>query len=498
MITHSFIFLEGIGEKTEQALWEKGITDWKLYEHYVNCQKETLRTRTIQKNIVTAREAISQNNWHFFADRLPQKEYYRIALTNPENVLFLHIETTGKSTYYNNIISVGWSLGKESGVHFSGQKKTTIISALQKAHCIIFTNFTGMDREFLTSYLMGDFLPVIQIPLLNLIKQSGEDTKISLLQKKLDAQYTEYSSILWHRYKKGDAHSLSQLIKKQYGILEKLKKVTKEYLQKVCTHKNIPASLYSTPNFPVIIKDSPHNLPIPTLPTAKESHITYANLQKHFPLESIPVAGIDLVASEKKASGVCLLHGNHVQTSRVYTDDEMIAQLRTAQVQIACIDSPLGLPQGRKTCWDDDPTRQKFGIIRECEKILRKRGVSIYPSLIPCMQKLTYRGIRLAKKLQHAGILVLESYPGGVQDILHIPRKQAGEEFLVEGLRDFGLTGEFVAGNVSHDELDAIYAALTAFFYLTNTYEKLGNDIEGFLYLPQKQISLRAENLIDS
>ena len=66
--------------------------------------------------------------------------------------------------------------------------------------------------------------------------------------------------------------------------------------------------------------------------------------------------------------------------------------------------------------------------MRECERELKRRGVNVYPCLIPSMQKLTARGIRLARSLRERGIPVIESYPGAAQDIMRIPRKGAGPE----------------------------------------------------------------------
>ena len=100
------------------------------------------------------------------------------------------------------------------------------------------------------------------------------------------------------------------------------------------------------------------------------------------------------------------------------------------------------------------------------------------------MQALTERGTHLTEQLRHRGVPVIESYPGAAQDILGIPRKRAGLEFLGTGLSDFGLVGEFQSSNVSHDELDAITSALVGIFFWSGRFEALGNDDEGYLIIP--------------
>ena len=98
--------------------------------------------------------------------------------------------------------------------------------------------------------------------------------------------------------------------------------------------------------------------------------------------------------------------------------------------------------------------------MRECERILKRRGVNVYPCLIPSMQKLTRRGIQLATKFRKLGIPVIESYPGAAQDILAIPRKRAGLNYLADALAEFGIFDNFTEKQISHDELDAITSSI--------------------------------------
>jgi dephospho-CoA kinase len=100
------------------------------------------------------------------------------------------------------------------------------------------------------------------------------------------------------------------------------------------------------------------------------------------------------------------------------------------------------------------------------------------------MQALTRRGMRLAQRIRAAGIPVIESYPGAAQDIMGIPRKGAGIEFLKQGLVDFGISGSFASVMVSHDELDAITSAIVGSFFLSGRYEALRGPSEDALIIP--------------
>jgi predicted nuclease with RNAse H fold len=52
------------------------------------------------------------------------------------------------------------------------------------------------------------------------------------------------------------------------------------------------------------------------------------------------VMGIDLAASERKASGVCLLRGKRVKTLLLHTDDELVALAKRVRPDLIAIDAP--------------------------------------------------------------------------------------------------------------------------------------------------------------
>lgn len=197
------------------------------------------------------------------------------------------------------------------------------------------------------------------------------------------------------------------------------------------------------------------------------------------------VVGIDLTGSEKKKCGWATLTNGDVTTRTIFTDQELIDITIRQMPAVISIDAPLSLPAGRISVYDTDPGRQEFGILRECERAMLKRGIRSYPCLIQSMQKLTERGIQLANEFRKRGFTVIESYPGGAQDILGIPRKGKSIPLLVKGLQAFGLNGSFDQVGVSHDELDAITSAIVGCFYIANRYEALGNEREGYLILPR-------------
>ena len=193
--------------------------------------------------------------------------------------------------------------------------------------------------------------------------------------------------------------------------------------------------------------------------------------------------GIDLSGSEKRPTGISVLQGKKTNSSIAITDEEIISKTIKAKPSIISIDSPLGLPEGR-CCSEDSCECRKFGIMRVCERILKKRGVNVYPSLIPSMQKLTMRGINLTKIFKEHGFDVIESYPGAAQDILGFPRKGINLKELEIDLMNMGIVPSSDKEKITHDELDALTSALVGYFHLAGMYEAIGNNTEGYLIIP--------------
>ena len=191
------------------------------------------------------------------------------------------------------------------------------------------------------------------------------------------------------------------------------------------------------------------------------------------------VVGIDLTAGNK-ATGVAVLVGLSVETCSVLSDEDILEFVRSHNPAIVSIDSPLGLPGGGGAV---DPTA---GIVRVAEHDLASVGIPAYPALIDSMRNLTLRGIRLRRALEESSQppRVIESYPGAAQDILCIPRKQRSLELLREGLRRLGLRGPGLETH-SHDEMDAITAAVVGRYFDCGAFEPMGIPSEAQLIVPR-------------
>ena len=194
--------------------------------------------------------------------------------------------------------------------------------------------------------------------------------------------------------------------------------------------------------------------------------------------------GLDPSGSERKRSGLAIIDESLKAESRVVkTDADILQAVRDVHPDVVAIDSPLALPKGR-CCADPACACAVYGIVRSADRVVSRMGYRPFWTLLPSMVNLTLRSIRLRETLESSGIKVIEVYPGAAQDRLGLPRKQQGEDALLEGLYGLGIRFPDPDRKRVHDELDAITAAYVGLCWLKDEYEAAGPPDEIQIILP--------------
>ena len=482
-------------------LWSEGVCDWSDLLSPSGRQLDLFGKRGSQLGcaVEASEEALAKGDVEFFKERLPRREHYRIAASLPGRCLFLDIESTGLSRYYDQVTLVGWSVGSRYEALID-PKETCRLERDLVAHPIVMTfNGTLFDLPFLSSRLNTDWSDITHVDLRYLSKRAGltgGQKKIELAigfnrDTGLDGMSGAEAIGLWFDYKEGDVGALRKLIAYNHADIEGMKAIFERVVEQLAPSASGEARsghLFerSSVRFGENGEESVSSYIRVTRYRGRVGpRLTYTDLNKCVKgLDGAPVVGIDLTGSEERESGWALAAGTNVATELVAKDDELIGKTVCAKPFLVSIDSPLSLPAGRLTEFDDDPGRDKYGIVREAERLLRKRGINVYPALLPSMQRLTKRGVEIAAVLRKKGIPVIESYPGAAQDILGIPRKKTSLRHLAEGLRRFGYKLPRAGSSVSHDELDAATSALVGQLMLAGYWEGLGSPEEDYLVVP--------------
>ncbi len=511
MLQHTFMHVPGVGAETDRLLRVAGITSWDLFEERALLSQ--LPARLIDKlmrYLDLSREALQRRDIDFFAATLPRSEHWRLYPAFADQFVFLDIETTGLSRYYNEITLVGLFDGARYDVLVSGHNLGDLPKAMERFRGIVTFNGTLFDLPFIRSALPGVQLPVVHVDLRFLLRRLGfsgglkaVEIQVGIIRPENIQDIEGYeATLLWHRYTRGDLDSLNRLI--QYNFFDVL---TLKYLVDHAVNLlagGFQGSAQEPPPAPHVDwerswTDAVQNLP-PLRPFddstngngKSEPHRPSFHVDALLPLIPEPyprVVGIDLTASERRGSGWAVMDGSSIRTATFHTDQQLIDATVAESPRLVSIDAPLSIPLGRD-CMEEDCECRRFGIMRECERELRRRGLMVYPCLLPSMKNLTRRGMELAKRFREIGIEVIESYPGAGQDILDVPRKKTNLDELRRSMARMGFTGEPIEEIGSHDELDAIMSALVGYFYVCGLTENLGDQSEGLLAVPRKDLSL--------
>lgn len=510
MLKGSFIHIPGVGVKTEKYIWKNGFFSWDIFlKKHERLELPPKKIEKIKNHLLLSKDYLQKKDIHFFTKFLPKSELWRFYPEFKDKVAFLDIETTGLSPYYNEITLIGIFDGKEIKTYIAGKNLDSFIKEINKYSLIITYNGALFDLPFIRTKF-PNFVPPPHIDLRFFLRRLDYSGGLKAVEKQLGIVRPKEikdidgfgATILWNRYTRGDINSLKLLIEYNVAdimnlkiLMEKgYKMMQKKLLHEYKSQKLLSQSFTKCQHMPTVtvnkITNSKIKLKIDknkfllNLPKRhKYKIVSLLRRLKNFKKNPL-VVGVDLSGSEKKASGWALLRGDHAETKLIKTNEEIIKATIEAKPRIISIDSPLSIPEGRH-CFSDNCECRKFGIMRKCERMLRRRGVYVFPCLLPSMKSLTKRGMDLSKKFRRLGFRVIESYPGAAQDILGIIRKRINIDELKQGLIDFGIKGDFVNEKNNHDKLDAITSALVGHFYLANSYEALGSKIEGYLIVPK-------------
>ncbi len=194
------------------------------------------------------------------------------------------------------------------------------------------------------------------------------------------------------------------------------------------------------------------------------------------------IVGLDLAGSETRRTGFCSMdEGLGCRTRVLYTDEEVVRETTSEGPDVVSIDAPLFLPKGRESLEVKGPPH-----FRACDRELLRMKIRFFPISLGPMRKLTKRGMTLRSVFEGSGLRVIESFPGAIQDILGMPRKQEGLEKLRTALIRHGASGEVERKDLTGDELDAITCALVGKMLLDGDYLAIGDPEEGLMILPKR------------
>lgn len=214
----SFIQVEGVGQRTEQTLWEHGITDWRE-----GVETGTLgphRREAVNRFAHDATARLAAADVAFFAERLPSRERWRLADTFRGRCTAVDIETTGLEASRSVVTTVSFHgpAGTRTLVRGSDLDRERLVAAFDGIDLLVTYNGARFDVPFLEQH----FDLSIDIPHVDLLYPcrrlgwtgglAGVEERLNISRELPDVDGREAVE-LWHRYEAGDEAALDRLIR---------------------------------------------------------------------------------------------------------------------------------------------------------------------------------------------------------------------------------------------------------------------------------------------
>ena len=188
-------------------------------------------------------------------------------------------------------------------------------------------------------------------------------------------------------------------------------------------------------------------------------------------LETNVITGIDLAGKPKKPTGLALWKNKKVETKLTYIDNEIFESITHNKPAIVAIDVPLSFP--------------KKGVPRNAHREMIRRGCHVFSSRLPAMEKLTVRAIKLNDLMSKEGYKTIQVHPTSSRKVSSMPSNDWKRIQAI--LQSTGLGADLKVLAVKSHEIDAVIAALTAYLYMNNQAEALGDEGEEDIIIPKKQ-----------
>ncbi len=220
MLEHTFVHVPGIGDATEQSLWELGVVDWQCALRELPAGVSARCRRSLPAAIAESREALDRGDGRFFAARLAPAHHWRLYPVLSSRPAFLDIETTGMGPE-SVITTVAVYDGRSIRTYVRDENLHEFPADIRGCDLLVTYNGKCFDAPFLEREFPGLRLDMPHIDLRYVL--NGLDFRGGLKQceRLMGLPRTDtlhdvdgFMAVrLWHRHVRGDQRALPALLR---------------------------------------------------------------------------------------------------------------------------------------------------------------------------------------------------------------------------------------------------------------------------------------------
>jgi uncharacterized protein YprB with RNaseH-like and TPR domain len=238
MLEKTFCHIPGISLKTEQALWEQGITHW---DHFCDpmppiAMLPPSKIEEVKQELAHSRRALASKDIRYFKQLLDAKQHWRLA--PHAHIAFVDIETTGLSRWHDEITMIGIYDGVTAEIYVQGQNLQAAHERLKSFDLFVTYNGKQFDIPFIETHFEAQY-EAAHLDLRYLLREFGLQGGLKSIERQLGiSRHTDVASIdgfeavrLWRRYQKGDQQALHRLMQYNKEDIVNLKTLLDFYLQ---------------------------------------------------------------------------------------------------------------------------------------------------------------------------------------------------------------------------------------------------------------------------
>jgi uncharacterized protein YprB with RNaseH-like and TPR domain len=224
LLEHTFVHIQGIGSKTEQNLWRRGIHCWDDFINRREIVFSKKRDAFIEEELQASLENIK--NISYFQKRLSITEMWRLYGAFEARSVYLDIETSGGYDGMDDITLIGLYDGRGIKTFIQDRNFAEFEIAVADYGLVITFNGSSFDLPYIRRRFPGITLPTAHIDLRFLLRKLGLKGGLKSIEKQLAiAREPAVEGLngldaiwLWRDYQAGDQTALEKLI--QYNTAD--------------------------------------------------------------------------------------------------------------------------------------------------------------------------------------------------------------------------------------------------------------------------------------
>jgi uncharacterized protein len=244
MITKTFSHIDGISSAFETHLWTSGIRQWDDFlAHKDRFAKDLPKSKLekIEQGIFASKEALANNDHHYFKNLLKPKEHWR--LCNMGKMAYVDIETTGLSRWSDEITLIGIYDGVIPHLYVNGKNLEEAEKKLKEFDIIVTFNGKQFDMPFIEHRFACTY-DVIHLDLRYMLRELGLRGGLKSIENQLGIERDSdligvdgFEAVrLWHQYKRGNQGALQKLLRYNEQDIINLKSLLHYYLDQKQKH----------------------------------------------------------------------------------------------------------------------------------------------------------------------------------------------------------------------------------------------------------------------